>query len=276
MTPKSKATLMVLSAAVLWSTGGVLIKSVDWNAISIASSRCLLAAFSLCIYMRRLPRRPRDLPSLSCALTYSILVISFVLATKMTTAANAILLQYTAPIYVAILAPFFIKEPTRGRDWLFIVVTIGGIVLFFMDSLSPEGMGGNLMALFSGVVFACFCILLRRADDLTDVIVWGNIMAFGIGLPFMDFQHLPSLPGWLCLLALGFLQLGLGYFIYSLAAPYLSALELIVIPSIEPILNPALAALFIGEIPGSWSLAGGIIVLVTITSWSIIKARDKK
>jgi drug/metabolite transporter (DMT)-like permease len=161
------------------------------------------------------------LPSLSCALTYSILVIAFVLATKMTTAANAILLLYTAPVYVALLAPFFIKEPTRGRDWLFIIAAIGGIVLFFMDSLSLEGMRGNL-------------------------------------------------------LALGFLQQGLGYFLFSLAAPHLSALELIVIPSIEPILNPVLAALFIGEIPGAWSLAGGIIVLVTITSWSIIRAGGKK
>jgi drug/metabolite transporter (DMT)-like permease len=194
----------------------------------------------------------------------------------MTTAATAILLQYTAPIYVAILAPFFIKEPTRGRDWLFIIVTIGGIVLFFMDNLSLEGMGGNLLALFSGVIFACFCMLLRRTGDPGGAIIWGNMLAFAFTLPFMDFQHLPSPSGWLCLLALGCLQLGLGYFLYSLAAPHLSALELIIIPSIEPILNPVLAALFIGEIPGAWSIAGGIIVLVTITSWSIIKARDKK
>jgi drug/metabolite transporter (DMT)-like permease len=119
-------------------------------------------------------------------------------------------------------------------------------------------------------------MFMRRVDDPTDAIVWGNLLAFAIGLPFMDFQHMPSLQGWLCLFALGFLQLGLGYFLFSLAAPHLSALELIIIPSIEPILNPVLAALFIGEIPGSWSIAGGIIVLLTITSWSIIKAGDKE
>jgi len=108
------------------------------------------------------------------------------------------------------------------------------------------------------------------------MVVLGNVAAFLICLPWMDFQHLPDAGGWLGLLALGCLQLGLGYYFYTRASVHLTALELVVIPVLEPLLNPLFVALFLGEMPGAWSLVGGVIVLGTVTGWAAIKAGERE
>lgn len=275
MSPKSQAIGLVIISALLWSTGGFLVKFIDWDGISIAGSRSLIAALALCLCLRRPPRLLHDKYSRAGVVIYALLVISFVSATKLTTAANAILLQYMAPVYVAIVAPFFLKEPTRHNDWLFIALALCGMALFFMDSLSMTGMQGNLIAVGGGLLFAAFGLLLRKipAQLGPDVLIWGNILAFVICLPFINFASPPSTAGWLALLAMGCFQLGFSYYLYTKAVAHLSALELILIPTIEPILNPLLVALLIGEIPSKWSIIGGIIVLSTVTMWSISKLR---
>jgi drug/metabolite transporter (DMT)-like permease len=276
MTTKVKAVLMVVTAAVLWSTGGFFIKRVDWTGISIAGCRSLFAALFLCCCLRRLPRIPGGTTAWLGVLSYSLMAMSFVTATKLTTAANAIVLQYLAPVYVALLAPVFLKESTSRRDWLFIMLAACGMVMFFMDELSAGGLTGNILGVCSGVFFASFCLVLRCApqDYAADMVVWGNVAAFFLSLPFMDFQHIPDAGGWLVLLALGCFQLGLGYYFYTRAAAHLTALELIVIPVLEPLLNPLFVALFLGEIPGMWSIAGGVLVVSTVTGWAVIKARE--
>ena len=276
MTVKSRAILLVFLTAVLWSTGGFFIKYIDWTGISIAGGRSIIAAFFICLCLRRWPRLPKSRVFWLCAVFYSLLVIFFVTATKLTTAANAILLQYVSPIYVAILAPFILKEPTSRRDWLFIALALCGMCLFFVDSLSDKGLEGNILAIISGVFFASFCMCLRRIPEgyVADAVVWGNVLAFFLCLPFMDFAHPPSPQGWLALVTMGCVQLGLGYYLYSRAAPHLKALELIVIPIAEPILNPIIVAIFIREIPGFWSIIGGVVVLCSISVWSVVKARE--
>lgn len=272
---KSKAIVLVIITALLWSMGGFFVKFIDWNGISIAGGRSIIAAVFICVCLRRLPVFHRNKDVWLCALSYSLVVISFVSATKLTTAANAILLQYMAPVYVALLAPFILKEKTTRRDWLFIAIAMGGMVLFFVDSISDSGMEGNLLAIISGMCFAFFILFLRKvpAGTSADTVIWGNILAFLFCLPFMDFANLPSLHGKIALLAMGCLQLGLSYYLYAKASPHLCALELVVVPIIEPILNPVLVALLIHEIPDKWSIIGGIIVLCTISIWSVIKAR---
>ena len=278
MTAKTQAVLMVVTAAVLWSTGGFFVKWIDWTGMSIAGCRGLIAAVFICCCLRRLPRIPGNAAAWGCVLFYSLLVTTFVVATKLTTAANAIVLQYLSPVYVALLAPVFLKEPTSRRDWAFIALAACGMVMFFMDELSASGLTGNILAVLSGVFFAAYCMALRcvPAGHATDMVVWGNLTAFLICLPFMDFQHLPDAGGWCGLLAMGCLQLGLSYYLYTKASVHLTALELIVIPVLEPLLNPLFVALFLGEVPGAWSVAGGIIVLSTVTTWAVIKAREKQ
>jgi len=275
---KTKAVLMVVAAAALWSTAGFFIKWIDWTGMSIAGCRSLIAAIFIGCCLRRLPRIPESAAAWSCALLYSLVVTSFVLATKMTTAANAIVLQYLAPVYVALLAPICLKEPTNCRDWIFILLAIGGMMLFFLDEVRADGLTGNMLGVFSGIVFAAFCMVLRCVPEgyATDMVVWGNMAAFLISLPFMDFQHIPDVGGWLGLLALGCLQLGLSYYLYTKASVHLTALELIVIPVLEPLLNPLLVALLLGEIPGTWSIIGGILVLSAVTGLAVIKAGEKQ
>jgi drug/metabolite transporter (DMT)-like permease len=277
MTVRTRAILMVVTAAALWSTGGFLIKWVDWTGMSIAGCRSLIAAMFLCCCLRRLPRLSASAAFWACALLYSLVVATFVMATKMTTAANAILLQYLSPVYVALFAPVFLKEPTSRRDWIFIVLAACGMVMFFMDELSAGGLTGNILGVFSGVFFAAFCMALRCVPEgyATDMVVWGNVATFFISLPFMDFQRLPDAGGWIGLLALGCFQLGFSYYLYTKASVRLTALELIVIPVLEPLLNPLLVALLLGEIPGTWSIAGGVLVLGTVTGWAVIKAGEK-
>ena len=265
---------MVLAAAALWSTAGFFIKWIHWTGMSIAGCRSLIAAMFLCCCLRRLPRPPGSATAWACVLFYSLVVTTFVVATKMTTAANAILLQYLSPVYVALLAPVFLKEPTSRRDWIFIVLAACGMVMFFMDELNAGGLTGNILGVFSGVFFAALCMTLRCVPQgyATDMVVWGNLAAFFISLPFMDFQHLPDAGGWLGLLALGCFQLGFSYYLYTKATTQLSALELIMLPVLEPLLNPLFVALFLGEIPGIWSIAGGILVLSTVTGWALRRA----
>ena len=238
----------------------------------------MIAAMFICCCLGRLPRIPGSAAAWGCVLFYSLLVTTFVVATKMTTAANAILLQYLSPVYVALLAPVFLKEPTSRRDWIFISLAGCGMVMFFMDELSASGLVGNILAVISGIFFAAYCMALRRlpAGHATDMVVWGNLAAFLICLPFMDFQHLPDAGGWFGLLAMGCLQLGFSYFLYTKASVHLTALELIVIPVLEPLLNPLFVALFLGEIPGKWSIAGGMLVLSAVTTWAVIKAKEKQ
>src|SRR5438093_13488020 len=155
------ATGLLLLTALLWSLGGVLIKSVDWNPMAIAGGRSAIAVVIVLLCMGR----PRKIPSrleFAGAVAYAATVILFVAATRLTTAANAIFLQYTAPIYVAALSHWFLRERALRIDWLVIAIALGGIGFFFMDQLSATGFLGNVCALASGVAFASLAVLMRK------------------------------------------------------------------------------------------------------------------
>jgi drug/metabolite transporter (DMT)-like permease len=278
MQPKSKAIIMLIGAALLWSSGGVLIKGIDWDGVSIAGSRGGIAALLLMVlFVRRLPRLERRPLFWLASLFYCGLVVIFVIATKLATAANALCLQYLAPVYVAALAPFILKERTSKRDLLFIALALTGMSLFFMDSLSPDGFKGNLLALGSGVCFASFNISMRRVPDHLkfDVIIWGNIIACLGCAPFIDFSHSPGPFGWLAVAGMACFQFALPYYLFARASIHLAALELTTIPIIEPIINPVLVALIIDEWPGPWAVLGGIIVIVTVAAWSLLKIKSR-
>lgn len=257
---------LLLFSAVLWSLGGLLIKSIHWNPPAIAGARSAIAAILIGLVVGR-PRLHWSGPQIGAAFAYAGTVILFVLATRLTTAANAILLQYTAPVYVALLSYWFPGERIRWIDWATILAAFAGIGLFFLDSLSPAGFWGNTAAIGSGLAFAWLVLLLRKQKEGSTVesVLLGNILAALLCSPFYFSQFPTSSSDWTALLVLGLFQIGLSYLCYSIAIKFVSAIEAILLPMIEPILNPIWVLLFLGERPGGWAIAGGTIVLGAVT-----------
>ena len=271
---RGKAVLLLVAAAVLWSTGGLFIKSVDWDPFAIAGTRSAIAALVVLMYLRR-PKIRWSLPQFLGGAAYAATVVLFVLANKLTTAANAIVLQYACPVYVALLGAVFLGERVSARAWITVAVTLGGIVLFFLDRLSPGGFTGNMLAVVSGMSLAVLVICLRKQKDgsPTESILLGNLFAVLVCLPFM-FRSAPSLRGMAALAFLGVFQLGFSYIIYSRAIRHVPALQSIIVPIIEPVLNPVWVFLFVGEAPGPWAVAGGVIVIAAVVVYSALDAKQ--
>jgi drug/metabolite transporter (DMT)-like permease len=267
-----KAIGFLIVTAILWSSGGLLIKWISWNPIAIAGMRSAVAALVLLVALRR-PHLTWSSAQIGGAIAYTVTVILFVLANKLTTAANAILLQYTSPIYVALFGAWFLGERATWLDWTTILVVIGGMMLFFLDDLTTGGFWGNVCAISSGVTFACFVLFMRKQknDSPLESVFLGNILTALIGFPFM-FQTMPSASSWVGLLLSGMLQLGLSHVLYSVAIKHVTALEAILISVIEPILNPLWVLLVLGEAPGPWAFVGGFIVLASVTIRYVVTA----
>jgi drug/metabolite transporter (DMT)-like permease len=272
-----RAVILLVATAVLWSTGGLLIKLIPWHPVAIAGARSAVAALLFLVVLRK-PKWTGSSAQIGGAVAYAATVILFVSATKMTTAANAILLQYTAPVYVALFGAWFLKERTSRADWVTVTVVIGGMALFFLDDLTPGNLLGNIMAMLSGISFAALALCLRKQknDSPLESVLFGNILTALVSLPFLFSQPQLNLPGWTAVAVLGIFQLGLSYILYTTAVRYVTALDAILIPVVEPVLNPIWVLLFIGEIPGPWALTGGVVVLLTVTARCLLPLFTKK
>jgi len=258
---RGRAMGLLVLTAVFWSFGGILIKWVQWHPMAISGMRSAIAALTIWIVFRDL-RFNWSRPQIGGAVAFAGTVTLFVTATKMTTAANAILLQYTAPVYVALFGPWFLGEPTRRQDVISIAVIFGGIALFFLDKLTPAGMWGNVAALGSGACFGWLTLFLRsqKGGSGIESIFLGNLLAAAAGIPFM-FGSMPDARSWAGLLLLGTVQMGIPYVFFSMAIRHVPAVTAILIPMIEPVLNPVWVLLFLGETPGPMAILGGSIIL---------------
>lgn len=269
-----RAVILLVAASILWSLGGLLIKSIDWPSMAKAGGRSGIACVILLAWSGRpkLSWRPSQVVA---AIGYAGTVSLFVIANDRTTAANAIFLQYTAPIYVALLGGWFLNEPARRIDWICIVIALGGIALFFRDQFSSRGLLGVAAALASGVSFAVMVMALRKERDGSPegALLLGNVITAAVGLPFAIGHPLSPEQGGI-LLALGVVQLGIPYILYSLAIRHVTALEAILIPMLEPILNPLWVALAKAEIPGPGSLLGGALVLGAVVLRGLLPTRS--
>lgn len=267
-----RSIVFLVAASLLWSSGGLLVKSVKLNGVATAGGRSLISALIMLAVIRK-PSMKFSLYKLGGAVAYTGTVALLAVAYKHTTAANAILLQYTAPIYVALLGAWFLKERTTKLDWISIFLVFSGMILFFIDKMSAGGMLGNIYATLSGFCFACMVLLLRKQKDESPLesVFWGNVLTAIVGLPFM-FGSTIDASSLIGLLILGIFQLGIPYILYALALKHVTALEAILIPVIEPLLNPVWVFLVIGETPGPWAFVGGIIVLTAIVGRSVITA----
>jgi drug/metabolite transporter (DMT)-like permease len=264
-----KSRLLILAAAVLWSTAGAAIKSVSLDAWQIAGGRSLVAGLFLLATVRETRVRP-SLRVLVVSIAYAFTVVLFVLATKLTTAANAIFIQDTAPLWVLLLSPWLLREnPTRG-ELLAIPVYGTGLGLFFLDELTSGQVLGNLAAALSGVAFAFSIVGLRRLrHDGPAALVWGNALAAFATLPFWRSGPEATALDLALLVYLGIFQLGLAYLAFSRGMTGTPAIEASLLILLEPVLNPIWTFLFAGERPGPWAIAGGAVVLGA-TAWRTV------
>src|SRR5437660_7793771 len=274
--------LLVLGAAILWSTGGLFIKATHLSAFELSFGRSLLAAITIAIFTRREGFGINTVSGITSIL-YAGLIILFVLATKLTTAANAIFLQYTAPVYVLILEPIFYKEKFRLRDLVTVAACVGGMSLFFVGKLRPEDLSGNLLALASGVCFALFFLLLRhsKARDVNRAssAIYGNLIVVLICAPafFGALQRGVTAVDFGRVAYLGVVQIGFAYLLFTLAmARGVRSLDAGIIGYVEPVLNPIWVFLFIGEHPSNWAIVGGTIIIVSVIAHMLIESRVKK
>lgn len=264
-----KGIVFAVIASILWSTGGLLVKLSNWHPLAISGGRSLIAALVMLVYLRR-PKITKSKAQIIGAITYSTTVMFFVIANKLTTAANAILLQYTSPIFVALLGVWILKEKIHWYDIVSILVVFLGMGLFFIQGVDRGNILGNIIAILAGFSLACTTISLRLQKEGSAVeTTWlGNILTFVLALPFIVQVKIDAI-NLIIILILGIFQLGISYILYVNALKYISALEAILITVLEPLLNPVWVYVFTGEAPGIYALIGGSIVILTILIRSV-------
>ncbi len=275
MNTRSRAIIFLILAIILFSTSGLLIKLSNWNSLALNGARSLIAAAVIWIYLRR-PNFTWSRVQIGGAIAYALMVLTFVQAVRWTSAANAIFLQFTAPLWVALFGIWLLGERPRRIDWAAMIAIGLGMLLFFGDELSSTGTWGNLLAIFSGICTALLIISLRKQKDgsPTETALLGNLITALIGLPFLLFgDQLVNAREISIVLFLGIFQLGLPFIILTLAVKQLRAIEMILIQTLEPILNPIWVFLFIGERPSPSALLGAAVVTTAVTLYAIVNRR---
>lgn len=271
---------MVVIAVLLWSTGGLFIKLTSLDAYQVTFFRSLLAGITVLIVTRKNGLRINGF-GIIASLIYATLLFLFVWATKHTTAANAIFLQYTAPIYILIFAPFLIGEKFHWKDLITIIFCIGGMSLFFVGKLEITDYQGNLAALGSGIFLGLYIMLLRhpRAAGMnsTITVIYGNFLLAFLTLP-SGVAALPTM-NLLDVVAVGFLgifQIGISYILFIKGVMGgTRPLDASIIGFIEPLLNPVWVFLFVGEQPSNWAILGGAIIIATVVIHTLNQYRNK-
>jgi DME family drug/metabolite transporter len=266
--PRTKGILYIVAAALLWSSGGIGIKAIADSPLKVTFYRSVFAAITLLILFRRrvIGKRWTSTPALIVAIvSYGACLTAFVIATKWTTAANAIFLQYAGAIWVLLLSPIVVREPLRARDAIAIGVAIGGMALFFVGRFETRGMAGNAMALLSSVFFAALILSLRREHGAAPTAVtWGNVALSAAILPFVSHDLALTMKSFLVLLLLGIFQIGVPYALFVRGLQHVTATQASLTGMLEPVANPIWVFLFLGERPSVFALFGGAVVLAAI------------
>ena len=273
--------VLILFAVLLWSTGGLLIKMTTLDAFAVNAGRSFLAALTVAIFTYRKGLR-LDKFTLLTSFFYAGTLSCFVYANKNTTAANAIFLQYTAPIYILICAPFVLKEKFRIADLITVIVCLAGMSFFFLEpqnaanKLAGNVFIGNLAALASGVFFGLYMVFLRHPRSLQKnpslSVFYGNLIIILLMLPFLiKNPPSPNQTDIAAVLFLGVFQIGIAYILFTKGiAEGVRSLDASIIGFVEPLLNPIWVFLFVGERPSVWAVVGGAII-VSAVIWHTLR-----
>ena len=272
MTKENKASLEMLLCAALWSIAGILFKLIPWNGFAVAGMRSLIAGITIYVSMRLMGfhyvlNRRTLLAGFFSGCTY----LCFTVSNKLTTSANAIVLQFTSPIFIIIYSAVLFGRKPKKQDLAVVLFTLLGISLFFLDQLKPGYLIGNFVAIGAGMFMAGMYVAVGEIEEEERFsgILNGQALTFLAGLPFFIATKPAVTPTELiALLTLGVFQLGLSYVLYVKASKYCPPLACCLLGAIEPLLNPVWVFLFNGEKPGLFALIGAVIVIVSITVWS--------
>jgi drug/metabolite transporter, DME family len=261
-----KGIIAVLVAAILWSSGGILIKLVTLHPMQISFFRGIFAALVFAFIFRKKAFIFNGLTFVN-GLFYAAILILFVIATKLTTAANAIFLQYTAPIYVLVFEPLINKTEFKRINVITIFVCFVGMILFFMGELSFTHIEGNIVALLSGIAFAAFLIGMRnnKHEYQFSTIFYGNIIITLISIPMLGLFNAINTTDLIMVAFLGIFQIGIAYAIFAYGLKRVFAIEASLIGMIEPVLNPVWVLIWYGEVPSFPAIIGGIIIISAIS-----------
>ena len=267
--------VLVFLAAILYSLGGVCIKVIPWSGMSINSGRNLIALVVIGLYLWRVGHRPRFNPWIGLgAVAICGTNTLFTLANKMTTAANAIVLQFTAPIFVLLLTALVWRRLPRKGELVACGVVVLGVLCFFVDSLQAGGMAGNVVALLSGFSYAGVFLLRDMPDsDPISSVFWGNVCSAILGLPWLVREGSPTTVTLVSLVVLGVFQVGLAYILLTAGLARTSAVTASLVSGIEPVLNPILVALIYHETIGPVSLVGAAVVIGGVVGYNIWKTK---
>lgn len=295
--------LALVLCGIGWSSAGIFMKYIDASSFTIAGLRSLVAFFTLLVLTRKFPKfvvrqnegktedgkkapidKKQTLNLWIAAVSYSATMIMFCMANKMTYAANAVLLQYTEPIYIVMLSPFLLGEKNSKIDYICVIGVLGGMVLFFADSLFGNSgsmtsriFWGNIIAILSGVTFALTTMFMRRVqgEATKTSFMLSQIITFIFCIPFIIQNGLLDARSMLFLVLLGSIQMGIPNFLFAVGIGKVRALSAVLIEMIEPLMNPIWVALFYKEIPTWTCITGGVIILLFVVGNQVFKRNDR-
>lgn len=266
--------LLMLLCALIWSTVGMFIKLVPWNSVVLCGWRGFFAAAAILAYM--LVTKMRIVVSrraLIITAANAVTSIMFIAATKLTTAANALVLQYTSPVFLVVLGMVFFRKRYRARDYVAVALTVGGVALFFLEELSGGGALGNAFAVVDGLSLAVVYLMSGESpeNEMVTGIMLGNVICAVCCMPFTLVYHVSvTLPVLGLVAVMGAVQIALPFILYSKALKTCPPLACALICSVEILLCPVWVYLAVGEVPGKWTFIGGAVIFLTVTVWCAI------
>ena len=275
--PRFAGQLSLFATAFLWSTAGLTIKLVDWHPLVISSFRSLVAVLFLLVFrlIAPPPKKTKSSPItfLVSGFVFSLCIITFITANRLTTSANAILLQYGAPVWAALIAWLLVKEKPHWEHWTALVLVFGGFLIFFRGALGAGSLLGDGLAVISGILLGAHSALLRLLKDSNprDAILLAHVITAIIGIPFI-FRYPPTFDttAVISIIFMGTLQSGLTAVFFSYGIKRVTAVQAMLITSVEPILNPLWVFVVTGERPSLAAFAGGTIIIIAVLSSSLI------
>ena len=272
----------VLAAAVFWSTSGLCIKLLPWHPVVITGLRSLIAAGFILIVRLLFPppkeAKNRPFPLWAGAVSYALTMLTFVIANKLTTSANAILLQYSAPVWAAIFGWFLVKEKPRWEHWAALVLIGAGLFLFFAGSggLGAGALLGDGLALFSGMLFGAQSVFLRmlKDDNPSDAMFIAHLLCAAVSVPFIImYPPFLSAVSVSTIIYMGIIQLGLASLLFAYGLKKISAVQAMLTAVLEAVLNPLWVLLINGEKPALSALAGGLMIIIAVVFSSLVGRR---